>query len=102
MIRRCPHCQQVLPEVRVGVRLPPLKARIFDLVLRGGEDGITARDVLEIVYAELEGPSAKTVHVHVFQINELIEDSGYRIVGRRGPGSVYRLVNKRAARRVAA
>jgi hypothetical protein len=112
MTRRCPHCQQVLPEIRLGVRLPPLKARIFDLIMRGGEDGITARDVLDIAYSETDSvpPNLDTLKSHVHQINEAIEDTGYRIVGGRGgnhrpdrktcPG-VYRLVNKRA-RRVAA
>ena len=57
MTRSCNYCGQPLPEVRLGVRLTPLKA-------------------------------------HVYQINELIEDEGYRIANG---GSVYRLVNVGAA-----
>jgi hypothetical protein len=42
--RRCAYCDQALPQIRVGVRLPELKARIFDLVRRGG----TLRLAIEI------------------------------------------------------
>ena len=100
---RCPHCQQVLPEIRLGVRLPPLKARIFDLIRRGGEDGIFSRDVLDIAYSD-PTRSLATLKAHVHQINEAIEDSGYRIVGSRGGSlqerklAIYRLVKKRAKR----
>jgi hypothetical protein len=107
MTRRCPHCQQVLPEFRLGVRLPPLKARIFDLVQRGGEDGILASDLLNIAYADPPASGRKILSSHIHQINEAIEDTGYRIVGGQGgnrrpdrktcPG-VYRLVNKRMRR----
>ena len=36
----CQRCGQRLPEIRLGVRLTPLKARIFDLIRRAGPDGI--------------------------------------------------------------
>jgi len=79
----CPHCQQPLPEIRLGVRLTPLRARIFDAVKRGGEDGIDRRDLVDLVYAdEPTKPSLRTLKAHIFQINELIEDEGYRIAGR--------------------
>jgi hypothetical protein len=97
----------MLPEFRLGVRLPPLKARIFDLIMRGGEDGILANDLLNTAYVDQPASGRKNLSSHVFQINEAIEDTGYRIVGGRGgnrrpdrktcPG-VYRLVNKRARR----
>ena len=63
--------------MRLGVRLTAFKARLFDLVRRGGTDGIS---------------SSQTLKAHVWQINEMIADEGYRIDGR---GSSYRLVNMR-------
>lgn len=87
--RVCNYCGQALPEVRLGVRLTDKKARIFDLVQRAGPDGIDGRDLFDIVFGEQE----KTVQLsclksHINQINELIEDSGYKIKGY----STYRLV----------
>jgi hypothetical protein len=76
-VRRCPYCDQELPEIRLGVRLPPLKARLFDLVQRGGGDGITGSDLFDILYPD-GNASRETLKAHVFQINER--------------GSVYRLV----------
>jgi hypothetical protein len=80
--RHCPYCNSVLPDIRLGVRLTPLKARIFDLVQRGGVDGIDRRDLLDIINTHREKPIChRTLKAHIFQINELIEDSGYRIGG---------------------
>jgi hypothetical protein len=97
---RCPHCDQPLPQTRVGVRLPDLKARIFDLVARAGAAGISGEDLFAIAYND-DAPigkgirlqrSRKTLKSHVGQINELIEDSGYRIFcSGRNPTSTYRL-----------
>jgi len=76
----------------MGVRLPKLKARIFDIVQRGGDYGIQGEDIRAIVWPD-EQMSRNTLKAHVHQINELIEDEGYRIVGN-GVG-VFRLVNQR-------
>lgn len=89
--RCCNYCGQTLPEIRLGVRLPALKARIFDLVQRGGEDGITAKDLFDILFgAEQEPPQRATIKSHINQINEALEDSGYRILGC----GAYRLVKQ--------
>jgi hypothetical protein len=88
---RCDRCGQALPEMRLGVRLTPFKARLFDLVRRGGIDGIHSNDLYSLLYRE-RGSSRHTLKAHVWQINELIADEGYRIEGH---GSFYRLVNIR-------
>jgi hypothetical protein len=92
--RCCAYCGQTLPEIRLGVRLPPLKARIFDLVQRAGADGIDRRDLFDIVFgdddAHARRHSFRTLKAHICQINEAIEDTGYRIEGR----GVARLVNR--------
>jgi len=95
---RCDHCGQALPEVRFGVRLTAFKARLFDLVQRGGIDGISSADLYSLLYPD-GGGSRQTLKAHVWQINELIADEGYRIDGR---GSAYRLFNmrKRAMSRI--
>src|SRR5262245_6796202 len=88
---RCHHCGQALPEMRLGVRLTAFKARLFDLVQRGGIDGISSADLYSFLYPD-GGGSRQTLKAHVWQINEMIADEGYRI---EGSGSCYRLVNMR-------
>ena len=88
---RCHHCGQALPEMRLGVRLTRFKAHLFDLVRRGGSDGISSDDLFSLLYPD-GGGSRQTLKAHVWQINEMIADEGYRIEGR---GSSYRLVNVR-------
>jgi hypothetical protein len=87
--QHCPHCGREMPEMRLGVRLTPLKARIFDLIKRGGRDGIDRRDLFDIAFDNPDRKrSYRTLKAHIHQINELIEDEGFRITGR----SVARLV----------
>jgi hypothetical protein len=93
--RTCTCCGQPLPETRLGVRLTPLKARIFDLIERGGDDGIDRRDLFDIVFGDGDAHSRKrsyrTLKAHLAQINELIEDTGFHIEGR----GAARLVRRR-------
>lgn len=64
------------------MRLPPLQARLFDNIQRSGIDGILRNDLIAIVwerdvghYPELAG----TLKQHIWQINDAIRDSGYKI-----------------------
>src|SRR5262245_21829956 len=88
---RCDYCGQAVPEIRLGVRFTPFKARLFDLVRRSDVDGIHSDDLHSLLYPD-GGASRDTLKAHIWQINELIADEGYRIEGR---GSFYRLVNMR-------
>jgi hypothetical protein len=86
-MKRCPHCNQPLPEIRAGVRLPPLKARLYDLIARAGPDGITSDDLFFALY---DGTRMRTVvKVHVNQINHAMAGTGVRI---SGAGGRYRLI----------
>jgi hypothetical protein len=99
--RRCPHCDQVLPEIRLGVALPPIKCRIFDIVSRAGRDGIDSEALFSVVYNNnmpsgkgiRETRSRKTLHNHIGQLNGRLEDAdaGYRIVHSSG---AYRLLKR--------
>ena len=90
-LRHCSHCGQILPTRRLGVRMTPLKARIFDIVQRGGQDGVPREELRAIV-----GLTMASIKAHIHQINESIEDEGWKIVGRGNA----RLVNTRAHRKV--
>lgn len=87
----CPHCQRPMLPVRLGAQLTPLKARIFDLVHRAGTDGIEHRQLFDLAFSNaLPKPrTQKTVKSHVWQINDAIADSGFRICGH---GGFYRLI----------
>ena len=79
----CPTCGQPMPITRAGVRLSPLKARIFDIVKRAGTDGFPTRELVGMLW---EGKSMTNlqqhvIYCHVHQINDALEDTGLRIVG---------------------
>lgn len=80
MKRCCHYCGQPLPERRLGVRLTPREGKIFDLILNAGESGISNADLIEILGGS--GGNRGSLHVHVFNINEKLADTGYQIVGR--------------------
>jgi hypothetical protein len=92
---RCPYCNQVLPRARLGVALPPFKARIVDLVTQGGRDGIATDDLLALVYdgtrmwnGARSGTSYGALKTHIQQINERLAPVHYRIINSSG---MYRL-----------
>jgi len=72
-----------LPIERLGVRLSELKARVFDTVQRAGPDGIHGDELYALVFGE-RCVKRKTMLVHVHQINDKIEETGFRIDGRGG------------------
>ena len=78
----CEHCGQPRPETRLGVRLPPLKARIFDIVKRAGRDGIDRDELFRLVFGDRK-VKRSCLKAHIWQINDLLEDSGYRLDGLR-------------------
>lgn len=86
-LRLCLHCGQPTPEMRLGIRLTPLKTRLFDAIRRAGSDGITSDQLIN----ELALPITRaTLKAHVYQINELLAETDYRIIGRGG----YRLTSR--------
>ena len=80
---RCPHCGQTLVFVRAGVRLTPLKADIFDLIKAAGEVGVSSQEILDRAFRDRHVAGADIVKMHVYQINELLEATGFVIVSDR-------------------
>jgi|AmaraimetFIIA100_FD_contig_31_46823461_length_512_multi_4_in_0_out_0_2 hypothetical protein len=81
-----------MTEVRNGIRLPRLKARIYDIVRRAGIDGILVDDINAIAFDGHASPV--TIRNHIRQLNELLADTDVRISGRM-PRGFYRIVSKR-------
>lgn len=92
---RCPQCgQKLLPPEREGCGLTPLKARIYDAVKRAGPDGIAWHDLFALIYGGCVrgSTSRQRLKSHVWQINDLLEDSGWRIGGYGGTYILRRVV----------
>lgn len=81
-----PQCGQ--PIAPTGLRLPPIKSRIYEAVRR--RPGIGAEELRGLVWNGPDGgpEDCKVLHVHVAQLNELLrplvmmvrsQGGGYRI-----------------------
>jgi hypothetical protein len=83
----CSHCGQPIPPT--GLRLPPIKARIFETVQRRPD--ISAEELRCVVWADdvSGGPeNRKCLHVHVAQLNSLLAPHGIMV---RSQGGGYRV-----------
>jgi len=78
----CPHCGQPLPDKRFNVEVSSLKARIIDMIMKGGEEGVPSDEVFATIF-QGRNCSRRTLHAHIWQINELLKDEGYKIISIR-------------------
>ena len=79
--QRCPYCNQPLPVHRMNVQMTSLEGRIFDLIRRGGDDGILTRDLVDVIWPNDPAPAAaKSLKVHISNINRKIAARDYRII----------------------
>jgi hypothetical protein len=88
----CSQCHQLIAPT--GLRLPPIKQRIYDTVRR--RPGITARELLDQVWANDRdgGPltGTKCLHVHVLQLNRRLAPLGLMVRARGSEGYQIRSV----------
>lgn len=77
----CSQCHQPLNEVRLGVRLPVFKAAILDAIKAAGDIGISSQELIDKFGRPIRVIAIKS---HVFQINEMLEDTGWRIATDAG------------------
>lgn len=79
----CPQCHRPMPHlVREGVSMTPLKARIFDVIERSKDSGITIEYLNRICFDGRSSPVNIRMHIH--QINELLSETEVRIRGKGG------------------
>lgn len=95
MTRRCECCGQPLV-TRLGVRLTPLKAELFDLVEKAGKAGIGSEALAVRVLAPHQR-SRSTVGQHIYQINDLLGSTDYEIRAGQGGDRRYRLKRVRSS-----
>jgi hypothetical protein len=98
MTKRCAHCGQEIPERRLGIRLSPLKAKIFDLIQRAGKDGIEGLHLF-YRYGRQSNTKYSVMKCHIYQINEKLVSTDYTIdVTRNGRNNgIYRLKRTQVA-----
>lgn len=82
---KCPHCGAVLKFNRVGIRLTPIKARLFDLIKASGDIGTSLTELASTVYPQASSPSryVDSVKSHINQMNDILVETEYRIVADR-------------------
>jgi hypothetical protein len=89
----CPQCHQPIAIERLGVRLTPLKAAIFDRIKRAGDLGVSSTELVGELYDNRV--ATNTVKAHVWQINQVLAETSFVIrsdgrvwfLRRRGRGS---------------
>jgi hypothetical protein len=64
---------------RLGVRLPPLKAAIFDRIKAAGDLGIPSSEIVADLYSDRRPVRATTIKAHVAQINDQLVSTDWRI-----------------------
>jgi hypothetical protein len=86
-IPRCPRCRQ---EFRLGVRLPPIKAEIWRLLVRAGSAGVESAALSARVYADDRRPWTRdhgrdyaALKAHICSLNNMIARFGFRVVCSR-------------------
>src|SRR5262245_52069463 len=90
MSSRCAVCRQPIGMERAGVRLTPLKAGIFDAIKRAGDLGVTSTEIVRSPLYRDRRPyrgrrefGDEGIKAHVWQINDLLENTPFVIVSDR-------------------
>lgn len=89
--RICECCGQSLQDVRGGVKLTPLKARIYDLIK--GRPGITRKELCELIYGTVSEGRMFTIGSHVKQIRDKFVATDITV--RAAPYYGYRIAKRR-------
>jgi hypothetical protein len=75
----CPHCHQPTGNLRLGVRLTPLKTAIVDRIKTAGDIGVTTGEIVSDLYRDRSAVNPTTIKAHVNQINDLLAETTWRI-----------------------
>jgi hypothetical protein len=104
MGRTCPLCRQHYAVERFGIRLTPLKGGILDLIKSVGDVGVTSAEIIASpLYRDRRRARHDTIKAHIFQINGLLEATGWVIRSEGDYGTSERrwYLWRRKVRRVA-
>jgi hypothetical protein len=90
----CPTCGRRFGDRRHGVTFGILAARIIQAVERAGPRGISAIDLVELVYHDRDGDQdalLKRLKGYVYRINEMFSSHDVPIAIRNGGTGNYRI-----------
>ena len=63
-----------------AMHLPPIKAAIFDAIKASGELGVRSREIINSeIYRDRKKPRTVSIRSHINQINDLLEETDWRI-----------------------
>ena len=88
----CPRCHR---SERFGVYLSPIKTAIVDAIVRAAHVGISANDLLGIVWGD-DPPGREAVKSHIKQINDVLAHTDIRIRSAGRQPALYYLARERA------
>ncbi len=91
----CPHCGHPMPADEVTLMLTPRQRQLYEIVRDAGIAGISARDILDKMYADEPngGPdTANIISVFAHHANVRLKPFGLEISARRGPWPMWKLV----------
>jgi hypothetical protein len=95
---RCPCCGQLTASVRLGVPLYPQTARILDLIVAAGPDGVEARALFSRAYSHRgrHKPSFRSLNGQVRVLRIALQSTKYTITCRNEGLRlwIYRLVQR--------
>jgi hypothetical protein len=87
----CEYCGKPARKPRLGAEMTKMQARIFDAIWAAKASGIDSDRLVAKLYPGVSTPAAhRTLISHIYHINNLIEDSGYKIravLNGRFPGT---------------
>jgi hypothetical protein len=89
----CPKCHQPVRHERVGVYFGPIKLRIFDLIKAAGDIGMSTEELRHSAWDS--PPSPRTVKAHLWQINEALACTDWRLVPDRDRPFRWSLVRRK-------
>jgi hypothetical protein len=75
----CQRCHQSVDDIRLGVRLTPLKAGLFDRIKAAGDIGISTTEIIQEVYRDRSPIKETAIKSRVNQINDLLAGTEWRI-----------------------
>lgn len=91
----CPYCGHPFAPDEVAAALPGRQRRLFEIIRAAGSVGISARDILGMMYAADPngGPNTTNIiSVFAHHANKKLKPFGLAISARRGQSPLWRLL----------
>lgn len=88
----CKCCGHPIVSDEIGIVLTPMQRRIFNIVKRAGAAGISGKDIMDDVYANVLGggpSSTNIISVVANHANRRLAQFNLKIQGKRGPGGIF-------------